>query len=351
MYYNIIINTYGSYIRGGNIMASTVNSAFMEFMKDKVNLNSEKTKIARTSRDNLINNIHDLGSKNDFFNLYNNIDVSFGSFSRRTKIRPLDDIDIMIGLHADSSTYLEIGTEIKIYVNNIYSPQYKCCNYNTNILNSTIVINRFISELDKLNDYKKAETHKNGAAATLQLKSYDWNFDIVPCFITKEDFQGKDYYLIPDGKGNWQKTDPRIDRYRVIALNQKHNGLMLDIIRLVKYWNKRPTMPSMKSYTLECLILQFFDSTIKVSNWIDFNFRDLLQYINNNIWYPIYDPKGIQGDINTLTISEKMKISERATRDYNKANEAIYAETVEKDQEKSILKWSEIFGNEFPKYS
>ena len=37
-----------------NNMATTVNNAFAEFMKEKVNLDQEKTKIARSSRDNLI---------------------------------------------------------------------------------------------------------------------------------------------------------------------------------------------------------------------------------------------------------------------------------------------------------
>ncbi len=50
-------------------MAKTVDSAFEAFMRDKVNLDSEKTKTARKSRDNLINNINNLGSNEDFFNL------------------------------------------------------------------------------------------------------------------------------------------------------------------------------------------------------------------------------------------------------------------------------------------
>ena len=41
---------------GGENMATTVNNAFEEFMRDKVNLDQEKTKTARKSRDNLIDN-------------------------------------------------------------------------------------------------------------------------------------------------------------------------------------------------------------------------------------------------------------------------------------------------------
>ena len=38
-------------------MAITVEDAFAEFMKEKVNLDKEKTKTARSSRNNLIDNI------------------------------------------------------------------------------------------------------------------------------------------------------------------------------------------------------------------------------------------------------------------------------------------------------
>lgn len=332
-------------------MATTVNNAFKEFMLDKVNLDQEKTKTARKSRDNLIDNIHSLNSNEDFFNLYNDIDINFGSFARKTKIRPLDDIDIMIGLSGDGSTYYDSGNEVKIYVHNDNSPQKSYCNENTNILNSTKVINKLINELKTFNDYKKAGTHKNGAAATLQLKSYEWNFDIVPCFITTKELNGRNYYLIPDGKGNWQKTDPRKDRNKVSTLNQKHNGLILESIRLVKYWNKRPTMPLMSSYVLESLLLQYFDGVTNVNDYIDIRFRDILLYIKDNIWYSINDPKEIQGDLNTLTYDDKLKISNKAEADYDKANEAISAEIDDNNQEKSIKKWAEIFGSEFPEYS
>lgn len=331
-------------------MVKTVDSAFKEFMKDKVNLDSEKTKTARNSRDNLINNINSLGTNEGFFNLYKDINISFGSFARRTKIRPLDDIDIMIGINGDGSTYYETSSEIKIYVNSKESTQSECCDSNTNTLNSTKVINKFIAELKNINDYKKAETHKNEAAATLKLKSYDWNFDIVPCFLTSEQSDSRNYYLIPDGKGNWMKTDPRKDRDTVSTLNQKHNGLMLETIRLVKYWNRRPTMPSIPSYTLECLLLQYFDEVDEVSKWIDLRFRDVLSYIKDNIWNSINDPKEIQGDLNKLTYDEKTKIENKAKGDLDTANEAISAEVNDKDHEKAIKKWTKILGSEFPEY-
>ncbi|GHL16875.1 hypothetical protein ECZU23_53180 [Escherichia coli] len=38
------------------------------------------------------------------------IHIAFGSFARRTKIRPLDDIDLMFGLTGQGATYTILVT-------------------------------------------------------------------------------------------------------------------------------------------------------------------------------------------------------------------------------------------------
>lgn len=79
-------------------MATTVNSAFSEFMKDIVNLDPDIVSAARASRDNLLENIAEFDNQTDFFDLYDGFNVHFGSFARKTKCRELDDIDLMIGI-------------------------------------------------------------------------------------------------------------------------------------------------------------------------------------------------------------------------------------------------------------
>ena len=60
-------------------------------MRDYVNLDPSIVESAKKSKDNLLENIHDF-SNNDFFNLCPKFDIQFGSFSRKTKCRELDDI-------------------------------------------------------------------------------------------------------------------------------------------------------------------------------------------------------------------------------------------------------------------
>lgn len=333
-------------------MALSVTSAFNEFLKDCVNLESSDSKTARLSRDWLVSQVHNFPDKDSSFpKLYSEKDIFFGSFARRTKKRPLDDIDIMIGLHAQRSQYSESSDEIEINVNEDASDLKALCYNDTNILNSRKVINMFISLLKNIPQYEKSETHRNQEAATIKLTSYEWNFDLVPCFFTSKDNLGNTYYLIPNGTGDWKKTDPRKDRDRVQTINQKHDGNILNAIRILKYWNKRPTMPSMGSYLIENMILDYFEASFEgtVTQYVDLELPNLFLHIRDNIFGSVDDPKGIQGDLNNLTIEERAKIWVRADADYDKATEGRRLET-EKDPKGSINKWREVFGGKFPKY-
>jgi hypothetical protein len=333
-------------------MALTVISAFDKFMTDFVNLSPSDYKNARASRDWLVKQMHNFPSNDGTFPLlYSENDIFFGSFARRTKKRPLDDIDIMICLNGNGGTYYEHESKIEIKITENATSLKSLCYDKTTILNSRKVINKFISALNNVPQYEKSEINRNQEAAILKLVSYDWSFDIVPCFITSENIYGKTYYLIPDGSGDWKKTDPRKDRERTQRVNQNHDGNVLNIIRILKYWNKRPTMPSMPSYLIENMILDYFNQPFvsEASGFVDLEIPKVLAYIRDNVYGIINDPKDIQGNINTLTPDEKSKIWDRANLDNSRATEARELESNDYKQA-YIKKWKEIFGNEFPGY-
>ena len=330
-------------------MAKTVDAAFSEFMENTVNLYSEDTKTARASRDNLIENICGFSSDNDFFNVYSEHNLKYGSFARRTKIRPLDDIDLMICFSAVNNdqrrTYCEYD-DTDIHISGIqFDYDNSLVTIDTCDLNSTKVINRLISRLSRLNDYSKAEMHKNQEAATLKLKSYTWNFDIVPCFYTESGV-----YLIPNGSGNWKKTDPRIDNERTTRINQIHDGRLLNIIRLIKFWNSQKHTVRIPSYMLECMVLSIYENIPQKGRYrLGTEICELFGKLSLSILSSVYDPKGIQGDLNSLYFSDRLKISS-ALKDANK--KAVEAANLEYSNIKGAIgKWSEIFGNSFPKFT
>ena len=68
-------------------------------------------------------------------------------------------------------------------------------------------------------------------------------------------------------------------------------------------------MPSMSSYLIENMILDFYSNqSAKASSFVGLEVSKVLQYIQTWIYYPVNDPKGIQGDINSLNSEVKDQI-------------------------------------------
>ncbi len=333
-------------------MAVTVIEAFNQFLQNSVNLAPGITKTARASRDWLIERIHDFEDNVDHFPLlYTEKDIAFGSFARNTKIRDLDDIDQMIAIKAQGATYFEYPTYIQITVPSSADPLHRYCSPNTHTLNSRILINQFVSALNEVPNYEKAEVKRTNEAVTLKLTSYTWNFDIVPCFFTSPESDGRTFYIIPDGNGTWKKTDPRRDRDIVMAVNQLHDGNVLNAIRVMKFWNKRLTAPAMPAYLLETLIIRYYlaNTLSKASEFVDLEIPNLLNHIANSIFGNVYDLKDIQGNLNDLSFTDRLKIQQRANYDYGRAVQARKWESAGYGKT-SIQQWGEIFGPSFPTY-
>ena len=320
---------------------NSINSTFKKFIDNKVNLDPNLTKVARKSRDYLLSNINAITSHNDTFELCSDFNIYHGSFARNTKIRPLDDIDLMIGISGENYVYNYDGLNYKIIIKE-NGERNRCLD--NNILNSRKVVEYFKSGLSLIPNYSCAEIHRNMQAITLQLKTYPWNFDIVPCFYTTEKF-----YLIPDGYGNWKKTDPRIDKDRVTKLNQKYNGRLLELIRLVKYLNSKHYFPKIPSYLLETIILNYYETNIFYYEdiWnLDEELVKIFNYIGRVIISSVEDYKKIQGNLNTLNVNDREKVALKFQEFSILGKNAI--EEKNSGNEKSALKiWKNIFGEGF----
>lgn len=334
-------------------MVKTVGTAFEKFLKDYVNLDRVEMDKARKSRDWLVNQqIKKFPDKEKTFpNLYNDKSIYFGSFARKTKIKELDDIDIMIALSSENGSYVEHLDKIEIIVEDNANILRKLCFDNSNRLNSRKVINKFIELLNKIPQYEYSDLKRNQEAATLKLSSYKWNFDIVPCFFTKKDLNGDTRYLIPDGNGNWKKTDPRIEKNIISDLNQINDGKLLDVVRIIKYWNRNSSAPTMPSYLLEVIILNYYRNNMfnKVNQYINLEIPNILDYIHEMIYSMVFSPDNPGTDINVLTQEKKDKISQKAIEHYKISQKAISFE-ISFEHEKAINEWRKIFGENFPLY-
>lgn len=335
-------------------MPYRVNACFEDFIKFRVNLEADRVKIARTSRDNLLDNLKQLCEAGTLPPHYSEKNVHYGSFARRTKINPLDDIDLMVCFSACSGHYIEVQPS-SLYCVKMQDglDLYEKLKDDQGYLNSRKLINYIIKSLSQLRDYRKADMHRNQEAVTLQLKSYEWNFDIIPCFYAIDDF-----YLIPDGQGSWKKTDPRIDAQRIDIIDGslKRNPYSKDLhtfIRLMKYWKNVKWGSCVGSYMFEQMILNFVETKGIHTEWQN-NVSQCLNYLSRNIYLSVSDPKGMQGNLNTLDMVTKNRLSSIAKADYDTSVTAIIAETVSAmvgtNHAEAIGHWHDIFGDSFKLY-
>ena len=325
----------------GDIIKS-INTYFNEFLENTVNLSQKDYENGRNSRNWLFNQISKFPERNsDFPILASAYNLTFGSFGR--KIQPLDDIDIIVGLNGFNGKYTTYSDHIIIDTNKMPDAKLRSFDDGNNNINSIKIIEIFKKELKKIPQYQSAEIKRNQEAVTLQLKS-GLNFDIVPCFHTSKENNGRDYYIIPDGNGTWKKSDPKIMQDKLSKINQNRNGNVLNQVRLIKYWNKRQTMPSISSYLLETLIINYYNthSFINIKN--DFKYN--LAYIHNTIDQPINDPNDIDGNINELDEDIIAKIKNKAYTDYSICCDAIELEE-NGDLNESKKLWKKVLGDEF----
>lgn len=298
----------------------------------------------RTSRNWLFNQISKFPEKNSAFpDLVSEYNLTFGSFGRKTKIQPLDDIDIMVGLKGFNGKYRTHDNYTSIDTDKMPDTKLKAFDDGNNNISSIKILETFKKELKGIPQYQSAEIKRNHESVTLQLKS-DLNFDIVPCFYTTKENNGRQYYIIPDGNGTWKKTNPKIMWDKLSETNQNNNGNVLNQVRLVKYWNKRQTMPSISSYILETLVLNYYNTHRFVN--IKNDFKNNIAYIHNTIDHPINDPNDIEENINELDKTTISKIKNKTYNDYYICCDAIKLEENGKITEAKKL-WKKIFGDEF----
>ncbi len=331
-------------------MAYTVWGAFDQFRKQKVDLDADEVKKARSSRDYLFEQIKKLADNDAYFPRLGGSFIPFGSFSRRTKIRPLNDIDMLVllngqGTRDEQSRSDPFGSWLKITDTNAPLAYFKD---EHGYVNSTKILNKIRDSLTKVPSYRKAEIHKNLQAVTLNLVSYPWVFDIVPS-VPIADGTRIIHYLVPNGSGDWIRTDPRIDSQNVTKVNTQHKGEFLPVIRLLKYWNNRTHKPVLKSYHFETLAIKVFSSAAPIQNYqqaIKYFFDMCPAYLLS----PCLDPKGLGPNLDAnVPYETKQKVAEAMKEAAQFASYAIMYEG-QSNPKDAIYWWGRVFGSEFPSY-
>lgn len=336
-------------------MPTTVAAAFNLFRAQQVDLEPNDVARARSSREYLQSQIAALPGKLSTFPRLTGLFLSFGSFARRTKVRPLDDIDLLVPIAANGAIVSSIGNYIySVQVDSSNSQLWALSDASDNwssrrILNSTRVLNSFRSGLEQVGSYSRSAIKRTGVAVVLNLISYPWAFDIVPAIPVPDYLGGVDYYVIPNGKGQWIATDPRRDQRLITEVNQRHNQWFLRLVRVIKYWNTyRRSPPTLASYFLETLLINGFRYSTPISG-IRASLPTAFRHIASQVLNTCPDPKCLGPTLDSgqdWTSRQKVQQEARAMGDLA---EAALGNESRGEHKQAIDLWRTIFPD-FPAY-
>lgn len=208
-----------------------------------------------------------------------------GSYIRKTKISPIDDLDIIFHLKWMWDTYLEWKDteqkECKIYI--------KSEKYKDHSLKSYVSIENdkyYISPTKILNKIKAVikerypqteDIAKRWECITTYFPSYDITIDCMPyTWVSWET-----YILIPTSGNNlyWKKSNPDMDKDKINELEDENhfNWKLKWVIKVMKYWNKKKnSWISFRSYVLECVI---YYSLKQQSESYNASYTDILKIV------------------------------------------------------------------------
>lgn len=221
-----------------------------------------------------------------------------GSYARKTKLYPLDDIDVMVVIDGHSLFPTDAGSHVTTHyvagdTQGINNPIHN--HIRNNNVSSEIIMELFQNAL--LETFPDATVIRHdGQAVNVRLVSYGLGIDVVPCFhIKAHSTAHRDMYYIPQGKGNayWLKTNPKIDEQISKNLHTRHNDKLRGIIKLLKYWNREKNANRISSYHLETLIWNVFhnhpSAVTSLTSGIQYFFNNARPYLE----VPCPDATGI----------------------------------------------------------
>jgi predicted nucleotidyltransferase len=240
-----------------------------------------------------------------------------GSYDRKTKIRPLHDIDILV-VFDPSVAYDGRGTMIK--------PR------------------QFLSEIGKSVPALRKKIPRVGNSRfqdrSLNIAVDGIGFDLVPAF----ELQQGGYFISNRKQQEWIPTNPLKFAERLTALNQSDyfGERLVPFIKMVKSWAKQ-SAPELKSYLIEVLILKCMHGIESYSDACGtFFFR-----VSKEILGSVFDPMTGR-EVNELMPLQRMGLMRKLRRNLSLTLDAQVAEKLGRPSQVSAQFFSQIFGPKFP---
>jgi predicted nucleotidyltransferase len=193
-----------------------------------------------------------------------------GSYARKTAIRPLNDIDLLLVL--DPQTHGERST---------------CA--------PTLLLEDVLRALRQCYPSSVPATRIQKRSVGIEFKSTGIGFDLIPAFeLPPQDKDGDKarIYQIPNrSEDNWIQTSPEIHARACVTANDRVGGMLNRLIKDAKHWNQSHRDANgdkpLRSFHLEVMSYEAFKD--KPDNE-RIGLRDLLAFLANRVLKPCPEP-------------------------------------------------------------
>jgi len=288
----------------------TVTDAFEAF-KGELELPDRKQKLAASAQQEIRSNIAKQLLVTD--------SMLTGSYSRYTKIEPLNDIDILLVRNNRRSPLSTDGS-------GIFAGQ---------------ALDQVVGAVQAAYG-QKATTKKQSRSVNVQLSGLEFGFDIVPAWLREPDG-----FWIPDAdSAGWIPTDPAAHAKILTEANELCDRKLKPVIKMLKRWS-RNNLDLIRSFHLELICA----SVLPREEFKDFQtgvatvLVRLPVYVGKVFMDPIYGSSRVD---KPLSAGQQTELIARAGYDAENAIEALRLENRGHHSE-AIEKWEHIFIHGFPK--
>lgn len=217
-----------------------VSAALRRYINEEIRLSRTDISTSAASRDWLLERIkRKIEEQRNSLILYKDSPfVYFGSYFKGTKVKSVDEYDVLVVIDSCQGQYSSGGVEIGTGIgyanpNHKYDDQFFKSD-GSGVSPGKILnwLKRIV--LDVVTGFGGEAPERNGQAITARIKSKDVAIDLVPAGVFVKNNKSI-FYNIPrgDAGNNWIETAPSVDKYR---LEQAAYGKpdLKNIIRIVK---------------------------------------------------------------------------------------------------------------------
>lgn len=290
-----------------------VPSAIQNYITNYIQLDQRDISTSATTRNWLVNSvIRKIDNASNEPVLYNPKKyLNFGSSFKKTKVKVVDEFDVMLIIDTCGGYYFENGITTSVgqgsaFPNHLFDSKYlfPAQNYVSPIK----VLNWLKAIVKSVLDPQGADPPvRDNQAVTAYISSTKTTIDLVPAPILKRNSDNKTFYVIPQGGQSmgWIATAPE-DDMKTIEDYAKNRSNFRNVIRILKRIKDTYNFVRVSSFAMETIVndyvwyndwyqdlyrdcrgaLSHLSSIFKVGSILDpFSRKNLLAEANQLNWY------------------------------------------------------------------